>query len=280
MKRKFLIIGIMVALMAMVVGGATFAWFTDTATSSDNTFTSGTVDIDAYRDGFDTIDGPMFYTTKEEGATQDGTKGLKATGLWAPGDSVVRSLVVHNGPYSLDSVLYKAQAVDQSSSTLPAGYTDEMKVKIYKICPSGWFKENPNGNAPYLAMNDEEMNDVREFFNEFLVSYVPGVPGYAQGKIEDAINNGASYGWFGKIKPVLLWEGTLSQLMAAPQAFSNPVYLYNYAWEGEAIRNGALLAFVVNMDKDAGNEYQGIEPKFRFDVIATQQKNNFEPPLP
>ena len=58
---------------------------------------TGTVDIDTNRGAWDTVPGPMFYTTKEEGRTAGwATDGLKPIVEWAPGDLNVRSLKVYN----------------------------------------------------------------------------------------------------------------------------------------------------------------------------------------
>jgi len=45
MKTKIFMSMLVIALAAALVGGATMAWFTDTATNVGNTFTAGTVDI-------------------------------------------------------------------------------------------------------------------------------------------------------------------------------------------------------------------------------------------
>ncbi len=279
MKKKLMLISMVIALVTLLAGGATFAFLTDTASNSANTFVSGTVDIDAYRDGFDTIDGPMFYTTAEEGMTPDDNRGLKPTGLWAPGDTVVRSLVVHNEG-NLDSILYKAEA--EQFGNIPAGYTDQMQVQIFKIYPAAWGYPNTNGDSLYLAMNQDDMQDVRTIFNDFVTAGEAGdiLQGYSQDTIEQILNNGSVGNWFLSIRCAKLWEGTLADLVNAPQEFSNPVYLYSLH-PGADIQDGALLAFVVHMDQNAGNAYQGIsDVTFNFDVLATQQKNNSVPLQP
>ena len=45
MKKRLMISIMMIALVAALVGGATFAMFTDTAVNDNNTFAAGTVDI-------------------------------------------------------------------------------------------------------------------------------------------------------------------------------------------------------------------------------------------
>ncbi|MEW6424494.1 MAG: TasA family protein [Bacillota bacterium] len=47
MKTKIYLSLLIIALASALVGGATFALFTDTATNADNTFATGTVDVSA-----------------------------------------------------------------------------------------------------------------------------------------------------------------------------------------------------------------------------------------
>lgn len=75
MRRKFFMSMFMIALMAALVGGATFALFTDTATNAGNTFTAGTLDI--------SLDKP------------DGTKYFDISNI-APGDSGSATVTVKN----------------------------------------------------------------------------------------------------------------------------------------------------------------------------------------
>ncbi|MDD3889435.1 MAG: TasA family protein, partial [Syntrophomonadaceae bacterium] len=65
MKRKLIILSLTLVLAMTLAGGATFALFTDQASNQESVVTAGTVDIDSYRDGFDTVPGPMFYTTAD-----------------------------------------------------------------------------------------------------------------------------------------------------------------------------------------------------------------------
>lgn len=51
LNRKIAISAISILASLALMGGATFAYFTDTKTSSDNTFASGTLDIDIVQTG-------------------------------------------------------------------------------------------------------------------------------------------------------------------------------------------------------------------------------------
>jgi len=80
---------------AAVGAGATLALFSDTKTT-DLDFVASTLCITAERNDGDPVPGPMFYVTPEQGATPSGQSGRVPTGVWAPGDSVTRTLTVYN----------------------------------------------------------------------------------------------------------------------------------------------------------------------------------------
>lgn len=73
MKSRILMSMLVIALAAALVGGATMAWFTDTATVTANTFTAGTLRVAA---------GAQTYTV--------------GIGNMAPGDTITGSFVVTN----------------------------------------------------------------------------------------------------------------------------------------------------------------------------------------
>jgi len=84
-------------LVAVAIGtsAATLALFADQA-GGEQEFEAGTLVLYGYRDFSDTVDGPMFYTTPEEGVSTGGLNGRRPTGLWAPGDSWKRALILRN----------------------------------------------------------------------------------------------------------------------------------------------------------------------------------------
>ncbi|HWI64579.1 MAG TPA: SipW-dependent-type signal peptide-containing protein [Symbiobacteriaceae bacterium] len=93
--KLWLALGV-VGMMTLGVTAGTFALFSASAGPNNNQFTAGTLTLSAVRDQGDTIPGPMFYTTPDEGDTPTGVDGLYPTGPWAPGDSRVRVLLVRN----------------------------------------------------------------------------------------------------------------------------------------------------------------------------------------
>lgn len=147
MTKKLLLTAVAVLLVSLLVGGATFAIFTDSATNSGNTFSAGRVDISAVRNQGDSVPGPMFYTTAEQGRTTDGQDGLLPTGIWAPGDSHMRQLDVYNlGSLAVKLTKIKAD-VDPASGIQPGSpaYTEFINKMNIKVELSGSSKVLYNG---------------------------------------------------------------------------------------------------------------------------------------
>lgn len=270
MKKKLALIISVVVLAALAIGGTTYALFTDDAINKNNTFVAGTVDIDSYRGGADYIPGPMFYTTPEEGASpQDPVnfKGIKPTGLWAPGDMHIRSLVVYNKG-SLDAVLNQVKA-DISGDD--SNIAEEMHVTIFKVLP----KYLPNG-TPFLPLPgddslEEEILESTElsvrnwalYADEFIDSLFPryrSIEELAQAAIEK------------NLSATPLWDGQLSQLLDGYNGFSQDVFMK--ATNNQFVERGCLLAFVVQLNKEAGNEHQDADFVVDFTVLAEQARNN------
>lgn len=140
MRLKLTLIVAVVMVAAMLVGGATAALFTDTASNAGNAFSAGTVDIAADRDLGDPIPGPMFYTTIAEGiaAPGQGPYLLNPTGPWWPGRTVSRNLDVRNLG-SLQVRLHQVSAEITSINGNPPSanpdlatyFAANMNVKIY-----------------------------------------------------------------------------------------------------------------------------------------------------
>ncbi len=55
MKKRIMLLGSIIALVALVIAGGTMAWFSSTATPASNTFTAGTVNIDINENGFTNV---------------------------------------------------------------------------------------------------------------------------------------------------------------------------------------------------------------------------------
>lgn len=135
----------MVAL-ALIVGGATFALFTDGADSTENEFTAGTVVLEANRDLGDTIPGPMFYTSESDPTgtypydrpgVPHAPPGSEALGGWAPGDVVTRALDLYNRG-TLDAKITRMRAnVNDLGVTEGAAYEEFIeKMNITVLYPA------------------------------------------------------------------------------------------------------------------------------------------------
>ena len=136
MRKKLTVIGALVAIFALMIGGATFALFTDTATNSNSELTAGNVDIACSRNNGDGHPGPMFYSTAEQGevgGADINPTGENIIGLWAPGDSHSRYLNLQNTG-SLAAKISKVTANITNSTALSATEYDEfsqmMNVQI------------------------------------------------------------------------------------------------------------------------------------------------------
>lgn len=133
--KKLKLMAWLVATVALfgLGGGVTLAMFTGSASNSSNEFTAGTLVLDSNRDQGDSIPGPLFYSTGEEGQTPDGAEGLIPDGVWAPGDEKHKILQIENTG-SLDGWLTGARATLQSGSRFLA---DKLEVRITVSDDSG-----------------------------------------------------------------------------------------------------------------------------------------------
>jgi len=99
-KKRAFWLAAFVLFLSLLAGGVSLALFTASAQNAAKTFTAGTVSIEAERDFGESVPGPMFYTTPQLGQVPSGPHagepGIHPTGLWVPGDSHVRNLIVKN----------------------------------------------------------------------------------------------------------------------------------------------------------------------------------------
>lgn len=248
-----------------IIGGATFALFTDSASvapTAQDVMVAGNVDIDSYRDGFDTIPGPMFYTTPEEGATptEPSFKGLKPTGVWAPGDTKIRSLIVYNKG-SLDAVLSHVYA---QIDTDPTNMAKHMTVQVYQILPQCL----PDG-TPFAAipgddtLNQDLLNYTSQLINPLILMTDAffGVEDDVQAIIEREA----------KVRANRIYSGPLSTLRQGFQPLTKGIDMA--ANDIDFAKRGCLIAFVVKLNKNADNLHQDADMIINFHVKASQQAN-------
>lgn len=131
MKKRIAISVMLVVTASLLIGGATFAVFSDSAVNQNNTFTAGTVDIAAKRDLGDPIPGPMFYTTASEGLMPGQSMVLNPTGSWYPGKSATRTLVVENtGTLNAQLTKISANLHNIADPAVAAEFANELYLRI------------------------------------------------------------------------------------------------------------------------------------------------------
>lgn len=86
---------IVLGLVGSLMGGATLATWTASASVSGNVASTTTLTVEAKRDNGDNYPGPMFYTQNSEGGPGDVT-GYNSTGLWYPGKTAERQFFLLN----------------------------------------------------------------------------------------------------------------------------------------------------------------------------------------
>ncbi|HEY3365138.1 MAG TPA: hypothetical protein VGK74_08815 [Symbiobacteriaceae bacterium] len=121
-------------VMALGITAGTMALFSAQTANSDASFMAGTLNLDSYRDQGDSIPGPMFYTTPLEGQTPGGVPGNRPTGLWAPGDTNMRVLMIRNTG-SLDALLTGVRASMHVGSS--RALADKLEVRVTTAAPAG-----------------------------------------------------------------------------------------------------------------------------------------------
>jgi len=152
-KKLLMVLGSTAAVAAVSIGG-TLALFSD-AKSATGDFAAGTLCITSERNDGDTTPGPMFYITAEQGQTPDGLLGTLPTGVWAPGDSVTRTLNVYN-PRSCSTMDAWLTAVSaRLTEGIPNQYVqmaDELTVVISTPYGEG-------SNAPTVTVAEAPLRD-------------------------------------------------------------------------------------------------------------------------
>lgn len=115
------------ALVVLVAGG-TYAYFSDTVSSTGNTFQTGTLKLTSARNDMP-IEGPMFYTSTSS------STGLKGTGVWYPGKSVSRILMVENDgsiDARLNSVLANVRSTNATQEEINK-FSRDVNVSVYVL---------------------------------------------------------------------------------------------------------------------------------------------------
>lgn len=125
-KRALLASVISMMLCVVMLAGATFAWFTDTATSGNNRIVAGNLKIDLLAaDGSELEEGMLFGENL----------------LWEPGQMYYRELkVVNNGSLAARfNVCINEDTCERNCVLFPNDFNDDGTVKTYSIMGEDGF---------------------------------------------------------------------------------------------------------------------------------------------
>lgn len=130
-KIRYLLALMAVVAISVFTAGGTLALLTSSTNSPDAEYSSSALVIASDRDDGDTFPGPMFYVTAAQGQTPSGVDGAYPTGLWAPGDTNERTLIIKNytaNGSTMDAWLESVQASLQAGSYSPLA--DKLNVVV------------------------------------------------------------------------------------------------------------------------------------------------------
>src|SRR3989344_915283 len=118
MNKKIALSAMSILTSLALLGGATFAFFSDEGTSTDNTFGAGTLDLLLDNDGVTFLD--------------DVTATFDVDGM-APGDSAAQEISFHNaGSISIAEIAMKLDCVGTDPDTDPSNLCDVLNLKIHE----------------------------------------------------------------------------------------------------------------------------------------------------
>lgn len=270
--------------LGLVVGGGTFALFTDSASNTGNTFTTGKLIITPKRDDVPNV-GPMFYTS-----TSPTAQGTLPTGVWAPGDKNTRGLFLKNdGTLQAKLTTLTATTADSSGTAVTSGtdydkdvkFAQQASVKIWQV---QWF--NPTGQLiPWLNLDPTTMDTIMQYVNDGYAAWAAQHPGadpatdpslinqvvefvnqYLLNHIND-ITSSSTTVTDGTIQVTKLTTSSLSQLINQKADVSSFNITTN---PGQS----QFLAFTVELPKSTGNDFQGISAYYNFGTDWVQTRNN------
>lgn len=116
-----------VLALTSLVGAGTYAYFSDSASSTANAFQAGTIKLASTRQDIP-ITGPMFYTNDST------TNGVRGTGLWKPSKRESRAMFITNEG-TLPGRLRNIKADFTNSASLPTNvknaFLADMKIGVF-----------------------------------------------------------------------------------------------------------------------------------------------------
>lgn len=241
-------------VVALVVGGATFALFTDSESNEGNTFEAGTLELSTHRHDVP-IEGPMFYT-------HDSDDGRMGTGEWAPRDVNTRAMFIKNTG-TLDAKLNRLSAIpEEGTSEVTEEFAEQALVTIAVL-------DGPGDLAP------EVIRQANLFIDETFKGLMSTWWGQNLARVEQEIAAAAREAFLHlqfeidghKFYVKDVYTGTLSGLMNG----GYPAFENLELPSGETM----YMAYTVTLgDHENNNAVQGQEVNFTFKSEFVQSGNN------
>lgn len=177
--RKLLVSVLMISLLALLVGGATMAYFTDSESVAGNYFTTGTVDV-----------------------ATGGSLPFEVTGM-APGDSVTDYLIVKNDG-DLD-MLFRVWASWVNDAEFAKQFTVDVVLNPTGEgpgIPDGYTQYGSDGADTFDSKTIYQLTNANNAYNNHDAYFTDGwpmPPGYAAVyKITVTLNKNAGNEWAGR----------------------------------------------------------------------------------
>ncbi|GED30490.1 TasA family protein [Brevibacillus centrosporus] len=140
MKKKGMAIALLASTLAFagLIGGGTYAYFSDSEQSTGNIVRAGKLSLTGFRNDVP-IQGPMFYTDSNFDHNGSDDNGILGTGFWKPGDSHTRAMFIENDgdiPAKLKKVYAKPDAAQGTQAYQDAiAFANQARVSISVIQP-------------------------------------------------------------------------------------------------------------------------------------------------
>lgn len=162
-KRALLSSVLALFLCFAMLLGTTYAWFTDSATSSGNTITSGVLDVELYKWTKNDAGEVVGTALSELAKAGKDTSVFSADVLWEPGHTQVAYLSIKNNG-SLD-LKYRVAVIVTAGADVDGDKADITEVMFYEITPDKKFGEvtawsGINAKQVKLGNNNTDAEDV------------------------------------------------------------------------------------------------------------------------
>ncbi len=230
LKRALFSTVLSIALCVSMLVGTTYAWFTDTATSTGNTITTGTLDVDLFvhdengrteldADDATAPDAPVFGTDIlwEPNMTQVRYFSIKNNGSLALKYKVVIEVTVHNATnYDLTDVMYYQVTPGATYDGAPVTAWDYNDEHAVKAGPNGdvenvrLLPNSENFFAVSIHMDENANNNYQNSTITFDIKVLAGQEAYESDDFNDKYDEFAGYPGTGYSAPIALGQTALN----------------------------------------------------------------------